>query len=530
MALLVPFLIVAVVWSVASVFLFQTPPAQTFVTHQNLHVVPDLGQLGAVGFSFSEGNERLASNTVSQQAAGANLGPAEQIILSQQFGPRSFTRNMGAPMMPSYAPPMFNQQGSTAGQTDYLSAVSQDGSFRWSPDRLPLHVYISQGGNTPGYRPEFRKMIADAFNEWCNNSHGLLSWSQVNDPSRADVVATWTNNPTIKPGAVEAGQTRTLVQNNRETGEGRIVTAQISILTQFMGKPFTNENMYKTCLHEVGHALGLQGHSDVASDIMYPTVNPTQATSLKARDVNTLAHLYSVAGYTALNSTGSPEIGSVLPFTGGGGTQGNRRSYHRSNRSSNNQPFGNVGSNMQMGDVQPFAGSGSQQTDNSGITPFVGSNGSQSTNDDGITPFTGTNSQDDSDSSAPFYGRRQMQQAGGNGGAPFFGRGIQQFGGNGMTPSFGRGRMQQSGFGGGFGGGFGRGFGGGQGFNQGQQTSDTDDDGSDADGQQWQGRGQGFGNDQGGPHQHMHGNWARRAAMREFMLRQAQQQNGFYNN
>ena len=529
MALLVPFLIVAVVWSVASVFLFQTPPAQTFVTNNhNIHVgTPDLSRLGEVGFEPS--NEGIVTHTVSQLSRTDSYGPIAQRILSQQFGPRSFTRNMGAPMMPAYSPTTFNQQGaiSTAGQNDYLAAVSADGSFRWSPNRLPLRVYISDGGSVPGYRPEFRKMIADAFNEWCKNSHGLLSWSQVNNANQADIVCTWTNSPTVKPGSVEAGQTRTLVQTNRDTGEGRIVSAQISILTQFMGKSFTNDNMYKTCLHEVGHSLGLQGHSDVVSDIMYPMVNPAQATNLKPRDLNTIRHLYSVAGYTALNSAGSqyPEMGSVLPFTGGGGTQENRRSNRRASRTSNT-PFGNSEQNLQAGDVQSFTGSeNSQQTDDSGITPFTGSQDSQSSTDDGIIPFTGAGNQEDS-AGMPFYGRRRMQQMGGNGMPPFHGRGARQFGGNGGTPLFGGGGLQQPGFG--MPQGFApQGFGGPQQFyGQGQQISDPDDDQDDVN-QQWQN--QGFQSAPGGPHPHRQGDWTRRAAMREFMRRQALQQNGFYN-
>lgn len=528
MALLVPFLIVAVVWSVASVFLFQTPPAQTFVTsNHNVRVgAPDLSRLGEVGFEpRSEGS---VTNTVSQQVGTNGYGPIAQRVLSQQFGPRSLTRNMGAPMMPSYAPSAFNQQGaiSTAGQNDYLAAVNADGSFRWSPDRLPLRVYITDGGNVAGYRPEFRKMIADAFNEWCKNSHGLLSWSQVNNANQADIVCTWTNSPTVQPGSVEAGQTRTLVQTNRDTGEGRIVSAQISILTQFMGKSFTNENMYKTCLHEVGHSLGLQGHSDVASDIMYPLVNPAQATNLKQRDFNTMTHLYSVAGYTALNSTGSQssEIGSVLPFTGGGGTQETRRSGRRSN--SSNSAFGNDSRNLQDSDVQPFTGTSAPRSDNSGIAPFTDSDEAQPTNDDGIKPFTSSVNQDDSDGTTLFYRTRRMPQSGGNGVAPFQARGIRQFGGNGGTSFFDGAGMQQPGFGApqGF---APQGFGGPQQFyGQRQQMSDLDED-QDNGNQQWQS--QGFQNAPGGPRPHMHGDWARRAAMREFLRRQAAQQNGFYN-
>ncbi len=290
-ALFVPFLIVAVVWSVASVYLFQTPPEQNFLTHVH----------------HQDSNITISKNEIScancQSAENPNWGQQFK-TLGQQFIPMGYQRNMGS-LMPPYAPPFRSNQNaflSTAGSDNYLSTVTQEGSFHWSPERMPLKVYVSDGRNVPGYRPEFRKMITDAFSEWCNTSNGVLSWKQVNSAKGADIVCSWTDTPTIRPGSVEAGQTRTLVQTNRDTGEGRIVSAQISILTALMGKNFSNENMYKTSLHEVGHALGLQGHSDVASDIMYPTVNENQVGRLKPRDVNTMSQLYSDNGFTASNS------------------------------------------------------------------------------------------------------------------------------------------------------------------------------------------------------------------------------------
>lgn len=376
-ALLVPFFIVALVWSMASVVLFQPSPQRDLLTHD--HHLRGTKSPAFERFEIALSDDKLrteprASSNVMQSGLDSSLAPKTTVSTAiqkrsrQQIGPRTYSCNMtpsniGTPVMPSYAPPLTSRQSSflTAGQDNYLEAVSQDGNFRWSVERMPIRVFISDGGSVAGYRPEFRKMIADAFNEWCSNSHGLVSWTQVNNPRLADVVCTWTNNPTIKPGSVEAGQTRTLVQTNRETGEGRIVTAQISILTQFMGQPFSNENMYKTCLHEVGHALGLQGHSDVPSDIMYPTVNHTQTAQLKARDLNTLTSLYDVTGYTALYSPGAQpsEIGSVTPFTGG------------SQFDSNNEitPFTDQ---PDSNGITPFYGRRLQQQDGAGNSPFGG--------------------------------------------------------------------------------------------------------------------------------------------------------------
>jgi predicted Zn-dependent protease len=308
-ALFVPFLIVAVVWSVASVYLFQKPPAQNFLTHvhhQNSNRTISKNDISCANCESTE-NTNLRQQVKTFGQLFENFGQRRLTTFGQQFIPMGYPQNMGS-SMPPYAPPLRSNQNaflSTERLDNYLSTVTQEGNFHWSPDRMPLKVYVSDGANVPGYRPEFRKMITDAFSEWCNTSNGVLSWKQVNSAKGADIVCSWTDTPTIRPGSVEAGQTRTLVQTNRDTGEGRIVTAQISILTALMGKNFSNENMYKTSLHEVGHALGLQGHSDVASDIMYPTVNEDQVARLKPRDVNTMSQLYSDTGFTASNPFGT---------------------------------------------------------------------------------------------------------------------------------------------------------------------------------------------------------------------------------
>ncbi|MDZ4837196.1 MAG: matrixin family metalloprotease [Candidatus Melainabacteria bacterium] len=474
-ALLVPFFIVAVVWSVAAAYLIPTHPSDSFL------------------------------------ANSAKSSSIEEKIFCQQFGSRGYA--------PSLVP---NQQGGmpTANLDNYLAAISQDGSFRWSADRMPIDVYIADGGAVPGYRAEYRKMIADAFNEWCNNSRGLLKWRQVNDPRQADVVCTWTNNPTIKPGSVEAGQTRTLVQTNRDTGEGRIVTAQISILTELMGRQFSNENMYKTCLHEVGHALGLQGHSDVPSDIMYPTVNQTQIAKLKSRDLNTLTRLYEDTRYTASNSNGMPQssIGDILPFTGSGASQANRRSavpfFGGGAPIFGSVPsFGNGGQQFGQANPQSMFGPG-------GLQSFFGNHGTQRFN--GVEP-----------NRARQYDGNAMQQANSEGIRPFAG-----------------GNMQGSDDGSqGFNNGSGQDFNndGNQGFNNGDMQNDavaqgSNDDGiqpftgggmqqtyGGAGGAQWQSSPrQGYRNSAGGWRQHHRGNWAQQAALRELMRRSAQQ-NNFYN-
>ncbi len=175
---------------------------------------------------------------------------------------------------------------------DYLAAmINDEGIGRWSPERFPLKVYFAPGRSVPGYRASFKTQMMDAFNEWVTVSNGKLAWKEVDTPQQADIYCQWTAEVN-KQRPNEAGFTVAMAKNNDSSPIRTMGKAKVTILTHFNGRVLTDRDMRKVCLHELGHAYGLQGHSPYSDDIMFATTSPYQGEKLSQRDVRSIQNLY----------------------------------------------------------------------------------------------------------------------------------------------------------------------------------------------------------------------------------------------
>lgn len=179
-----------------------------------------------------------------------------------------------------------------ADSSDYMPDVTGQGIYRWEVEKLPIKIWISDGRGVPGYRPEMGRYIRTSFDWWCQASGNKLAWVEVNNPSKADITVNWTDRVFERPEGTEAGKTSALTRLNTQTQEGIIYGARMQMLTRLPGREFGNEEVAKTCLHEAGHAFGLQGHSHYRGDIMYYAVSHDQDFRLSERDKTTISRLY----------------------------------------------------------------------------------------------------------------------------------------------------------------------------------------------------------------------------------------------
>lgn len=140
---------------------------------------------------------------------------------------------------------------------------------------------------------------------WSRTTDYKITWKLVDNSRDADVICGWTTVTTHHGNAWEAGNTGLRIIFNRLSKRGEIVNAEVKILTKFEG-PLTDRELRRVCLHEVGHALGLQGHSPNPDDVMYPVATFIQRTDLSSRDVKTIRLLY--AGYPSHAPEGKSAI------------------------------------------------------------------------------------------------------------------------------------------------------------------------------------------------------------------------------
>lgn len=189
--------------------------------------------------------------------------------------------------------------GATADMgNDYFMSVTPGGKcFRWSQQKMPIRVFIAQGTPAIGFRESFGQDLSDALNEWSQATESRVTFMLVSDLTQADIYCDWTADPNhiVQSGtAVEGGLTRLTAQQRDNGPDVQISRARMTILTTGGGgSPRTDNEMKKVCLHEVGHAMGLNGHSGSNQDIMFYSEINSDWPVLSARDKSTIERLYA---------------------------------------------------------------------------------------------------------------------------------------------------------------------------------------------------------------------------------------------
>jgi predicted Zn-dependent protease len=171
----------------------------------------------------------------------------------------------------------------------YLDACLKEGlTVRWPDSAMPIKVYVApfrwyeKSKQQESYA--YNQMVYDAFATWEQVSGGAIRFQYVATLDNSQIDVSWRRVDRTSLGHC---QYMINAQSLLYSAEIKIGISDGIIHAQYndMGE------VKHTILHEVGHAIGLLGHSDGEPDIMY-VPHQYGVTALSPRDVDTLCTLY----------------------------------------------------------------------------------------------------------------------------------------------------------------------------------------------------------------------------------------------
>ena len=134
--------------------------------------------------------------------------------------------------------------------------------------REAISYFVDDGNGVAGYRDSDRELAKLAFEAWSRESGGKLKFAETSTRDAALIRLRW-----IAPNEGLYGETQR-VRVNGKVGAIVYVMPQVSA----QGEPIASRAaqdallrdtiVYLTCVHELGHAIGLQ-HTSQFEDIMY---------------------------------------------------------------------------------------------------------------------------------------------------------------------------------------------------------------------------------------------------------------------
>jgi|SRR5208282_382823 len=201
-------------------------------------------------------------------------------------------------MLPAY-PDALQPSHYVSSASDYYQEIAETSeSEKWNS--FPIKVSI---GNVP--TGNWAQGAREAFSIWKE----MLPLDLTAEPEEADIRFNWEEDSTLERGA--AGEEMDWVQFRRVGGE--LTSRKVAYISVDLSRNWSKDEMRAIVLHELGHALGIRGHSLSKGDIMYwqvqekthrarvpgiyyPFVWKSLVSKPSQRDLNTLIRLYNTPG------------------------------------------------------------------------------------------------------------------------------------------------------------------------------------------------------------------------------------------
>ena len=144
--------------------------------------------------------------------------------------------------------------------------------LRWRS--FPIKVYFVRDSH---YTAKRQQLAVNGFNQWVHITSKRIQFTLVESEREAQLLVRFDPN-------TRAGRTEYTYYPERH----EIVRAEMVIGVQ--GDSATD--IQSVAVHELGHALGIAGHSDDPRDVMYPRYKVGRLATISLRDLNTVKTAY----------------------------------------------------------------------------------------------------------------------------------------------------------------------------------------------------------------------------------------------
>lgn len=234
---------------------------------------------------------------------------------------------------PNYLPFMLHRFARPGGLEDALIFC------RWAPDQMPIRVWIEAPEIDPNVQDEFLPVDADAYPEavedaldiWEDALEGLVRFERVDDRRRAHLVVRLIGGmaPLFGEGRLRLGAAEKLADACRALGfdpeaermQVRFDMPELVVHLADGAGLLPPTIVRRLVAHEIGHALGMYGHSPSPGDLMYAQLADAPGPEeLSVQDVNSFLALYSLpngAHFVDPIDGEGPERPPPIPPSGG---------------------------------------------------------------------------------------------------------------------------------------------------------------------------------------------------------------------